>query len=70
MLRAADSSPRPVESGWNKEVMMEAIQRLWMQNDWEPLVSSLFCDISKCRCGVYSVRIEKVTVQLTALQFG
>jgi hypothetical protein len=52
------------------EVMMEAVGRLWRQNDWDTLVSSMFCDISRCRCGVYSVRIEKMTMQLTALQFG
>ncbi len=41
-----------------------------MPNGFKTLVSNLFCDISRCRCGVYSVRIEKMTVQLTALQFS
>jgi len=36
---------------------------------WETLASGLFCEISRCRCGVYAVRIEKTTLQLTAMQF-
>ncbi len=49
---------------------MEAAGAAWLQEEWETLVSGLFCDISRCQCGVYSVRIEKMTMQLTPLQFG